>query len=137
MQLRSLQLKATPIDAPEESHPQVRLKNSLELYCFNLRRTKDKKQILFGRPYHEEIDKILHVKFMFDPFYKYLKTNNWEPTENITHQMIKKLTGISREKLHINDEQKKWVYVLDSKKFNSEEIKGDSIDFEQNDKAPY
>jgi len=74
---------------------------------------------------------------MFDPFYKFLKTNNWEPTENITHQMIKKLTGVSREKLHINDEQKKWVYVLDSKKFNSEEIKGDRIDFEQNDKAPY
>jgi hypothetical protein len=137
LQIRSLQLKATPIDAPEESHPQVRLKSSLELYCFNLRRTKDKKQILFGRPFHEEIDKVLYVKFMFDPFYKFLKTNNWEPTENITHQMIKKLEGISREKLHIDDQQKKWVYVLDAKKFNSQEIKGDEVDFEQNDKVSY
>jgi hypothetical protein len=51
--------------------------------------------------------------------------------------MIKKLSGISREKFHISDEQKRWVYVLDSTKFNSQEIKGGEIDFEQNDKVPY
>tara|TARA_R110000737_G_scaffold282002_3_gene288636 strand:- start:1746 stop:3347 length:1602 start_codon:yes stop_codon:yes gene_type:complete len=140
LQIRGLQSKATPIDAPEESRPMVRLKNYLETHCFNLRRTTDKKQILFGKPYHENdpnTKEVVRVKFMFDYFYKFLKTNSWETTENTTHQMIKKLAGISREKFHITDDTKKWVYVLEVKEFHSEEVKQDDMDFGQESEVPY
>ena len=36
LQIRSLQQKATPIDAPEESLPEFKLKSYLEDFCFNL-----------------------------------------------------------------------------------------------------
>ena len=94
-QIRLLQGKATPIDAPEESQPVTQLKALIQTFCFNLRKTNNKKQILFGRPYHGEEGK---VKFTFDPFYKFLKTNDWEITKDLTHQMLKKMDGLSREK---------------------------------------
>ena len=136
-QIRALQQRATPMDAPEESQPKIRLKNSLETYCFNLRQTKNKKQILFGRPFHEEDGESVKVKFMFDPFFKFLKTNNWEISENDTHTMLKKANGLAREKLHIDGDIKKWVYVLDSTEFKKEEVEHEDIDFGQESEAPY
>ena len=53
-QVRGLQTKATSIDAPEESQPTLQLINFVQIYCFNSRRTTEKKNILFGRPFHEE-----------------------------------------------------------------------------------
>ena len=51
--------------------------------------------------------------------------------------MLKKLKGISREKFHIEGNNKRWVYVLDSDSFNKEEIEQDEVDFGQNTEAPY
>ena len=74
---------------------------------------------------------------MFDPFFKFLKTNNWEISENDTHTMLKKAKGLTREKLHIDKDIKKWVYVLDSTEFKKEEVEHEDIDFGQESDAPY
>jgi hypothetical protein len=131
-QIRLLQEKATPIDAPEESQPTVQIKSYLETFCFNLRQTTKKKQLLFNRPYHEEGK----VRFIFSGFYKFLKTNDWSIGEDITHQMLKKMKGVSREKFHIEENVKKWVYVLDSEEFKNKEPEQDEVDFSQ-EEAPY
>ena len=132
-QIRLLQEKATPIDAPEESQPNVQLKSYLETFCFNLRQTNKKKQLLFNRPYFEGGK----VRFIFNGFYKYLKTNDWSTGEDITHQMLKKMKGVSREKFHIEENVKKWVYVLDIENFKNKEIEHEDIDFGQEESAPY
>ena len=134
-QIRALQVKATPIDAPEESQPILKLKSYLETFCFNLRQTTKKKQLLFNRPYHEDGK----VRFIFEGFFKYLKTNDWNMGEDLTHQMLKKMKALSREKFHIEKNNKKWVYVLDEKLFMKEEIEPeqDRIDFGQDTEAPY
>jgi hypothetical protein len=134
-QIRALQVKATPIDAPEESQPILRLKAYLETFCFNLRQTTKKKQLLFNRPYHEDGK----VRFIFEGFFKYLKTNDWNIGEDLTHQMLKKMKALSREKFHIEKNNKKWVYVLDEKLFKKEEIEPeqDHIDFGQDTEVPY
>ena len=133
-QVRGLQTKATPIDAPEESQPALQLINFIQSYCFNSRRTKEKKNILFGRPFHEEKGP---VRFTFDPFYKFLKTNDWEINKDLTHQMLKKTKGVNREKFHIEGEIKRWVYVIDPEEIRKEIIKHDDIDFGQEEGAPY
>jgi hypothetical protein len=134
-QIRALQVKATPIDAPEESQPILRLKAYLENFCFNLRQTTKKKQLLFNRPYHEDGK----VRFIFEGFFKYLKTNDWNIGEDLTHQMLKKMKALSREKFHIEKNNKKWVYVLDEKLFKKEEMEPeqDRIDFGQDTEVPY
>ena len=134
-QIRALQVKATPIDAPEESQPTLRLKSHLETFCFNLRQTTKKKQLLFNRPYHEDGK----VRFIFEGFFKFLKTNDWSMGEDLTHQMLKKMKALSREKFHIEQNNKRWVYVLDEKLFKKEEIEPeqDNIDFGQDTEAPY
>ena len=50
---------------------------------------------------------------MFDTFFKFLKTNNWEISENDTHTMLKKTQGLTREKLHIDKDIKKYQEELD------------------------
>ena len=134
-QIRALQAKATPIDAPEESQPILKLKSYLETFCFNLRQTTKKKQLLFSRPYHEDGK----VRFIFEGFFKFLKTNDWNMGEDITHQMLKKMKSLSREKFHIEKNNKRWVYVLDEKLFKKEEIEPeqDNLDFGQDTEAPY
>ena len=116
MQLRALQEKATEIDAPEESLPTFRLKTSLESFCFNTRVTKDKKKILLGRPFEDESS----IKFTFGDFFKYLKADEWNITPDITHQMLKKIPGITRDKFHIKEGVKRWVYVLHKEQFDNE-----------------
>ena len=134
-QIRLLQVKATPIDAPEESQPVTQLKALIQTFCFNLRKTNNKKQILFGRPYHGEEGK---VKFTFDPFYKFLKTNDWEITKDLTHQMLKKMDGLSREKFHVDENIKKWVYVADAEIIKRETVEQDDMDFTPGEEeSPY
>ena len=102
---------------------------------FNLRKTTNKKQVLFGRPYHGEEGK---VKFTFDPFYKFLRTNDWEISKDLTHQMLKKMDGISREKLHVDANIKKWVYVTDVEIIKRETVEQDDIDFTPGEEeSPY
>jgi len=133
-QIRGLQKKATPIDAPEESQPAIQLVNFIQSYCFNSRRTTDKKNILFGRPFHEEKGP---VRFTFEPFYKFLKTNDWEINKDLTHQMLKKTSGVSREKFHITEDVKRWVYVINPEEIKKEIIKHDDLDFGQEEESPY
>jgi|TARA_R100000093_G_scaffold32721_1_gene17587 hypothetical protein len=116
MQIRGLQEKATEIDAPEESVPMFRLKTSLETFCFNTRVTKDRKKMLLGRPFEDET----FIRFTFNDFFKYLKSDEWSINADITHQMLKKVTGVTREKFHVKEGVKRWVYVVDKEKFDIE-----------------
>ena len=115
-QIRALQVKATSIDAPEESVPMFRLKTSLETFCFNTRVTKDRKKILLGRPFEDEAA----IRFTFNDFFKYLKSDEWSINADITHQMLKKVTGVTREKFHVKEDVKRWVYVVNKEKFDPE-----------------
>jgi len=127
LQIRTLQQKATPIDAPEESLPEFKLKSHLEDFCFNLRITKDRKQIVMGRPFSDGNGK---RKFIFDGFYKHLQMEEWKLSVDLTHQMLQKCKGISREKFHIKEGVKKWVYVLDEVAFGREpEVEQDILNF--------
>ena len=127
MQLRGLQEKATEIDAPEESLPTFRLKTTLETFCYNTRVSKDKKKILLGRPFEDEKS----IKFTFNDFFKYLKSDDWSITPDLTHQMLKKIPGITREKFHIKEGVKRWVYVVNKEKFEEEpEIEQEVPDYE-------
>ena len=131
MQVRTLQEKATEIDAPEESLPSFRLKTNLESFCFNTRVTKDKKKILLGRPFEDEST----IKFTFGDFFKYLKSDEWGITGDITHQMLKKINGVTREKFHIKEGVKRWVYVLNKEQFDNEpETQQDVPDYTNKDK---
>ena len=51
--------------------------------------------------------------------------------------MLKKAKGLTREKLHIDKDIKKGVYVLDSTEFKKEEVEHEDIDFGQESEAPY
>ena len=127
MQLRGLQEKATEIDAPEESLPTFKLKTTLETFCYNTRVSKDKKKILLGRPFEDEKS----IKFTFNDFFKYLKSDDWSITPDLTHQMLKKIPGITREKFHIKEGVKRWVYVVNKEKFEEEpEIEQEVPDYE-------
>lgn len=127
MQIRTLQQKATPIDAPEESLPEFKLKSHIEDFCFNLRITKDRKQIVMGRPFSDGNGK---RKFIFDGLYKHLQMEEWKLSVDLTHQMLQKCKGISREKFHIKEGVKKWVYVLDEVAFGREpEVEQDILNF--------
>ena len=134
-QIRALHATATPIAAPEDSQPILKLKFYLVTFCFNFRQSSNKKQLLFSRPYHEDGK----VRFIFEGFFKFLKTNDWSMGEDLTHQMLKKMKALSREKFHIEQNNKRWVYVLDEKLFKKEEIEPeqDNIDFGQDTEAPY
>ena len=101
------------LGAPEESLPTFRLKTSLESFCFNTRVTKDKKKILLGRPFEDESS----IKFTFGDFFKYIKADEWNITADVTHQMLKKIPGITRDKFHIKEGVKRWVYVSQSRSF--------------------
>ena len=128
LQIRTLQTKATPIDAPEESTPTYILRQSLDSFCFKTRRTKDKKKIIRGSPYYDENKKSIY--FQFDSFFKHLKQNNWNATENDTHSMLKGTEGVSREKIHLEGNVKRWVYVVNETLFEKEdEIKQSAVEF--------
>ena len=90
-----------------------------------MRRTKDIKRILRGQPYYDENKKLTY--FMFSGFYDFIKNQEWKKTENETHMMLKEIVGISRQKMHIEGNTKKWVYIIDQAQFNVEE------EVEQND----
>ena len=128
LQIRTLQVKATPIDAPEESSPTYKLKSLLDSFGFKMRRTKDIKRILRGQPYYDENKKLTY--FMFTGFYDFIKNQEWKKTENETHMMLKETAGISREKIHIEGNIKKWVYVIDPAQFSvEEEVEQDDVNF--------
>jgi len=128
LQIRTLQTKATPIDAPEESTPTYILTQSLDSFCFKMRRTTDKKKIIRGSPYYDKSKKSIY--FQFDAFYKHLKLANWNISENDTHSMLKAIEGISRDKIHLEGNVKRWVYIVNEETFEKEdEIKQTAVEF--------
>jgi hypothetical protein len=89
---------------------------------------------MMGRPFADGNGK---RRFMFDGFFKHLQLEEWKVSIEITHQMLQKLKGISREKFHIKEGVKKWVYVLDESAFDREpEVEQNILNFKTtNDKA--
>ena len=82
---------------------------------------------MLGRPFEDEKS----IKFTFNDFFKYLKSDDWSITPDLTHQMLKKIPGITREKFHIKEGVKRWVYVVNKEKFEEEpEIEQEVPDYE-------
>ena len=53
-------------------------------------------------------------------------------------QMLKKMNGLSREKFHVDENIKKWVYVVDAETIKRETIEQDDMDFNTGeDESPY
>ena len=70
---------------------------------------------------------------MFNGFFKHLQLEEWKVSSDDTHQMIQRLKGISREKFHIKEGVKKWVYVVDESVFDREpEVEQDTLNFKTN-----
>ena len=130
--IAELQKKAVGLEAPQESLPDYQLRNFVENYCFNLRRTTNIKLLLLGRPFHQEKEGAVH--FMFKPFYKHLKNNDWKSGETETHEMLQHMKGLLHQKIHIDKGVKRWVYTIDVSIFKvEEEVEQDNINFEPED----
>ena len=123
-----LQSKATGEDAPEESQPMYKLKLYLTEYCFNMRRSDDRKQLMLGKPFIDE--KEGKIYFMFDPFFTFIQdSKKWKPLESLTHEMLKKFKGISHKKIHIAGNVKRNVYIIDIVVFEEDKVEPDTPDF--------
>ena len=129
-----LQKKAVGLEAPQESLPDYQLRNFIENYCYNLRKTTDSKLLLHGRPYHPEGEKIVH--FVFKNFFRHLKNNDWKLGETETHGMLKDMKGLSHQRLHIDGNVKRWVYTITTDLFQKEEeVIQENINFMPEDKS--
>ena len=52
--------------------------------------------------------------------------------------MLKKMDGLSRERFHVDENIKKWVYVVDIKTIKRETVQQDDMDFTPNEEeSPY
>ena len=69
-----------------------------------------------GRPFEDEAA----IRFIFNDFFKYLKSDEWSINADITHQMLQKVTVVTREKFHVKEDVKRWVYVVDKENFDPE-----------------
>ena len=126
-QIRLLQEKATPIDAPEESLPMYKLKQYIRTFCFNMRRTEDRGQLLFGKPFVDTKENKIH--FQFDSFYTFLETKKWKDAEATTHEMLQKIEGVKHDKLHISKNVKRNVYTINIKEFEEQKVDLEVPDF--------
>ena len=78
------------------------------------------------------------VDDVFGDFFKYLKSDDWIITSDLTHQMLKKINGVSREKFHIKEGVKRWVYVLNKETFESEpEVQQEVSDFTNKEESAF
>jgi hypothetical protein len=88
-----------------------------------------------GRPFADGQGK---RRFMFNGFFKHLQLEEWKVSSDDTHQMIQRLKGISREKFHIKEGVKKWVYVVDESVFDREpEVEQDTLNFKINNEETH
>jgi hypothetical protein len=52
--------------------------------------------------------------------------------------MLKKMAGFSREKFHVDENIKKWVYVADTEIIKRETVEQDDMDFTPSEEeSPY
>ena len=125
--IAELQERATGEDAPEESMPMFKLKESLKIFCFESRRTEDRTRI-DRIPFYDKKEKNVH--FVFDSFYSYItETKKWKHAEHTTHTYLKNIDGLTRGKLHISGNIKRNVYTLSEDKFGKEDFKHEKINF--------
>ena len=67
-----------------------------------------------------------------------MQLEEWKVSSDDTHQMIQRLKGISREKFHIKEGVKKWVYVVDESVFDREpEVEQDTLNFKINNEETH
>ena len=125
--IAELQERATGEDAPEESMPMYKLQESLKLFCFQNRKTEDRSRI-DRIPFYDKKNKKVH--FTFDTFYTYItESRKWKFAEHVTHTYLKNVKGLSRGKLHIQENIKRNVYTLDEVIFKEEDFKHETIVF--------
>ena len=125
--IAELQERATGEDAPEESMPMFKLKESLKIFCFESRRTEDRTRI-DRIPFYDKKEKNVH--FVFDSFYSYItETKKWKHAEHTTHTYLKNIDGLTRGKLHIQGNIKRNVYTLSEDRFGKEDFKHEKISF--------
>ena len=125
--IAELQERATGEDAPEESMPMFKLQESLKIFCFQSRRTEDRTRI-DRIPFYDKKNKKVH--FTFDTFYTYItESRKWKFAEHVTHTYLKNVKGLSRGKLHIQENIKRNVYTLDEVIFKEEDFKHETIVF--------
>ena len=115
------------MDAPEESLPMYKLAQYIRTFCFNMRRTEDRAQVLFGKPYIDKKEGKIH--FQFDSFYTFLETKKWKDNEATTHEMLQKIEGVEHDKLHITKNVKRNVYTINIKDFEEQQVEAQVPDF--------
>ena len=78
--------------------------------------------------FHDTKNKKIH--FTFDTFYTNITdSRKWKYAEHVTHTYLKNIQGLSRGKLHIQENIKRNVYTLDEETFVEEEFKHEKINF--------
>jgi len=104
-----------------------KLKQYIRTFCFNMRRTEDRGQLLFGKPFVDTKENKIH--FQFDAFYTFLETKKWKDNEATTHEMLQKIEGVKHDKLHISKNVKRNVYTIDIKDFEEQKVDLEIPDF--------
>ena len=92
-----------------------------------MRRTEDRAQLLFGKPFVDTKENKIH--FQFDGFYTFLDTKKWKDNEATTHEMLQKIEGVKHDKLHISKNVKRNVYTIDIKEFEEQKVDPEVPDF--------
>jgi hypothetical protein len=70
------------------------------------------------------------VHFTFDNLFTHLvDEKKWKFSEESTHGFLKKMGGVTREKLHIQGKTKRNVYSVSSINFEDEELIHEKIEF--------
>ena len=130
-----LQERATGEDAPEESNPMFKLKEIMINFCFKSRRSEDRTQI-DRKPFVDTKKKMVH--FTFDNLFTHLTDEKkWKFSEENTHLFLKKMGGVTRDKLHIQGNIKRNVYSVSSTNFEEEKLVRDKIEFSNEKKENF
>ena len=96
-------------------------------FCFKSRRSEDRTQI-DRKPFVDTKKKMVH--FTFDNLFIHLvDEKKWKFSEENTHLFLKKMGGVTREKLHIQGNVKRNVYSVSSADFEEEELIPEKIEF--------
>ena len=122
-----LQERATGEDAPEESNPMFKLKEIMKNFCFKSRRSEDRAQI-DRKPFVDTKKNMVH--FTFDTLFTHLvDEKKWKFSEENTHFFLKKMGGVTREKLHIQGNVKRNVYSVSKDNFDDEPLVPEKVEF--------
>ena len=80
------------------------------------------------KPFVDVKRKMVH--FTFDNLFTHLvDEKKWKFSEESTHGFLKKMGGVTREKLHIQGKTKRNVYSVSSINFEDEDLVHEKIEF--------